>query len=45
MLADYGKIVPDALLEMAPHGALNLHPSLAATSPGSDTHPGRHRGR
>jgi methionyl-tRNA formyltransferase len=28
VLADYGKIVPDSLLAMAPLGALNLHPSL-----------------
>ena len=28
MLADYGRIVPAALLDLAPHGALNLHPSL-----------------
>lgn len=27
VLADYGRIVPTALLEL-PHGALNLHPSL-----------------
>ena len=27
VLADYGRIVPPALLEL-PHGALNLHPSL-----------------
>lgn len=27
VLADYGQIVPDALLDL-PHGALNLHPSL-----------------
>lgn len=27
VLADYGQIVPSALLEL-PHGALNLHPSL-----------------
>ena len=27
VLADYGQIVPTALLEV-PHGALNLHPSL-----------------
>jgi len=27
VLADYGQIVPDALLDLA-HGALNLHPSL-----------------
>ena len=27
VLADYGQIVPPALLEL-PHGALNLHPSL-----------------
>ena len=27
MLADYGQIVPAALLDL-PHGALNLHPSL-----------------
>lgn len=28
VLADYGRIVPAALLELPPHGALNLHPSL-----------------
>jgi methionyl-tRNA formyltransferase len=28
VLADYGQIVPAALLDMAPHGMLNLHPSL-----------------
>jgi methionyl-tRNA formyltransferase len=28
VLADYGQIVPAPLLELAPHGALNLHPSL-----------------
>ncbi len=28
VLADYGRIVPAALLDLAPHGALNLHPSL-----------------
>jgi methionyl-tRNA formyltransferase len=28
VLADYGRIVPQALLDLAPHGALNLHPSL-----------------
>ncbi len=28
VLADYGRIVPPALLDLAPHGALNLHPSL-----------------
>ncbi len=28
VLADYGQIVPAALLELPPHGALNLHPSL-----------------
>ena len=28
MLADYGRIVPQALLDLPPHGALNLHPSL-----------------
>ncbi len=28
VLADYGQIVPAALLQMARHGALNLHPSL-----------------
>lgn len=28
ILADYGRIVPASLLELAPHGALNLHPSL-----------------
>ncbi|MDQ3553047.1 MAG: methionyl-tRNA formyltransferase [Chloroflexota bacterium] len=28
ILADYGQIVPRSLLELPPHGALNLHPSL-----------------
>ena len=28
VLADYGQIVPRALLELPRHGALNLHPSL-----------------
>jgi methionyl-tRNA formyltransferase len=28
VLADYGRIVPAVLLDLAPHGALNLHPSL-----------------
>jgi len=28
VLADYGQIVPAELLELPPHGALNLHPSL-----------------
>jgi methionyl-tRNA formyltransferase len=28
VLADYGRIVPGAILEQAAHGALNLHPSL-----------------
>ncbi len=28
VLADYGQIVPPALLELPRHGALNLHPSL-----------------
>ena len=28
VLADYGRIVPGPLLDLAPHGALNLHPSL-----------------
>ena len=28
VLADYGQIVPPALLEIPRHGALNLHPSL-----------------
>jgi methionyl-tRNA formyltransferase len=28
VLADYGQIVPPALLDLAPHGMLNLHPSL-----------------
>jgi len=28
VLADYGQIVPASLLDVAPHGALNLHPSL-----------------
>ena len=28
VLADYGQIVPTGLLDLAPHGMLNLHPSL-----------------
>lgn len=28
VLADYGRMVPQALLDLPPHGALNLHPSL-----------------
>jgi methionyl-tRNA formyltransferase len=28
VLADYGRLVPAALLELPPHGALNIHPSL-----------------
>ena len=28
VLADFGQIVPAALLDLAPHGMLNLHPSL-----------------
>ena len=28
VLADYGQIVPPAVLSLPPHGALNLHPSL-----------------
>ncbi|HKZ91625.1 MAG TPA: methionyl-tRNA formyltransferase, partial [Candidatus Limnocylindrales bacterium] len=28
VLADYGRIMPPAVLEMPKHGALNLHPSL-----------------
>lgn len=28
VLADYGRIVPQGLLDLPPHGALNLHPSL-----------------
>jgi methionyl-tRNA formyltransferase len=28
VLADYGQIVPETLLELPAHGALNLHPSL-----------------
>jgi methionyl-tRNA formyltransferase len=28
VLADYGQIVPSALLDLPPHGILNVHPSL-----------------
>jgi methionyl-tRNA formyltransferase len=28
VLADYGRLVPEALLDLPRHGALNLHPSL-----------------
>ena len=39
VLADYGQIVPSALLEL-PHGALNLHPSLLPASSRRDADPG-----
>ena len=44
VLADYGQIVPAALLEPR-HGALNLHPSLLPTPPRRDPDPGRDPGR
>jgi methionyl-tRNA formyltransferase len=28
VLADYGRIIPAAVLDIPPHGALNIHPSL-----------------
>ncbi|MGD8683440.1 MAG: formyltransferase family protein, partial [Chloroflexota bacterium] len=28
VLADYGRLIPAAVLEMPAHGALNIHPSL-----------------
>ena len=28
VLADYGKLLPSAILDLPPHGILNLHPSL-----------------
>ena len=28
IVASYGKIIPDTILDLAPHGALNVHPSL-----------------
>ena len=28
VLADYGRLIPGAVLSLPPHGALNLHPSL-----------------
>jgi methionyl-tRNA formyltransferase len=28
VLADYGRIIPAAILDLPPHGALNIHPSL-----------------
>ena len=28
VLADYGRIIPAAVLDLPPHGALNIHPSL-----------------
>jgi methionyl-tRNA formyltransferase len=28
VLADYGRIIPPAVLDLPPHGALNIHPSL-----------------
>jgi methionyl-tRNA formyltransferase len=50
VLADYGQIVPRALLELPPHGILNVHPSLLprhrgatpipATIAAGDTHGG-----
>ena len=40
VLADYGQIVPAALLELR-HGALNLHPSLLPRHRGATPDPGR----
>jgi methionyl-tRNA formyltransferase len=39
ILADYGQIVPGALLDL-PHGALNLHPSLLPRHRGATPIPG-----
>ena len=40
VLADYGRIVPPNLLDLAPHGALNLHPSLLPRYRGATPIPG-----
>lgn len=40
VLADYGRIVPQAILDLPPHGALNLHPSLLPRFRGATPVPG-----
>lgn len=35
IVADYGKIIPKSILEIPPHGALNVHPSLLPKYRGS----------
>ncbi len=44
VLADYGKIVPEATAGDGPPWCAQPPSFLAAASPGRDTHPGRHRG-
>ena len=33
VLADYGQIIPSALLAIPPYGILNVHPSILPTAP------------
>ncbi len=40
VLADYGRLVPATLLDLAPYGALNLHPSLLPRHRGATPIPG-----
>lgn len=40
VLADYGRIVPPAWLDLPPHGALNVHPSLLPRHRGAAPIPG-----
>jgi methionyl-tRNA formyltransferase len=41
VLADYGQIVPGAILDLPHHGALNLHPSLLPRHRGATPIPPR----
>ena len=47
VLADYGRIIPAAVLDLPRHGALNIHPSLLprhrGAAPVVGSHPGRRR--
>jgi methionyl-tRNA formyltransferase len=40
VLADYGKLLPAAVLDLPPHGILNLHPSLLPRHRGAAPIPG-----
>ena len=45
LLADYGQIVPARLVDLPPHGILNVHPSLLAAPPRGVADPRRDPGR